>query len=177
MLINAWQETSKGVDMKASLKSLITRTFILALLLFSKVIYADIDNCCRDFYFSLFDSYRQQLSKPDSNTAQFFNLKYLTEGMEKVDIPKSEFRERLINYISKIDELQSKIYLIEGNASCMGRYARIIFRIIDSDSLHRGSFILIRFIDKKITNVSFETSEKLIDGRKIQDLDYTSLTK
>ncbi len=160
-----------------SLKLSIRVICIIALLLGSGLSYAGGKELCYEASVELFENYHKQLQQPNSNTAQFFNLSYLAGEMKNISISQSEIGERLIKYISSIDELQSAVTLISANVSCLDRSVRMIFRVIDSGLINRGEFILVRLVDGKITNVSFESSGKLMDGQAIQDLGYKVLEK
>jgi hypothetical protein len=147
---------------------------IVFCLILSDPLYAEEDSCYSETV-GLFKDYHIQLKQPDSNTARFFNLSYLATEMKKVGVSKSEFGERLINYISNIDGSQSTVSLVSANAYCFERSARVIFRISDKNSVVRGEFIIVRLVERKIVNVSFQTSDSMIDGMSINDIDFKKL--
>ncbi len=140
-------------------------------ILIANVSYAGGNYSCHEASVDVFRGYHDELKESDSNTARFFNLKYLANEMEQVGIESSEFGERLMSYISSVDKLQAALTIESANVDCMDRSTRIIFRI-RSNKNDMAEFLIVRLVDNKITNVSFEMGGAIIDGHPIRELIY-----
>lgn len=130
-------------------------------------------DCESNVYF--FQDYIGQLTEVEANTAKYFNLRYLSQEMKKHGTPNEEITTRLLKYTSSIDQLLEGISLIAVNLSCAGQSSRLVFKIDDKDSAGKGDYIIVRLIEGRVINVSFEESGVLLDNMKIQDLAYKKL--
>lgn len=122
-----------------------------------------------------FQDYIGQLADIDSNTAKYFNLRYLSQEMKKRGMPNEEVATRLLKYTSSIDQLLEGIALMAVNVSCADKSSRLIFQVDDEDSIGKGDYMIVRLVEGKIINVSFEKSGVLLDDTEIQRLAYKDL--
>lgn len=119
-----------------------------------------------------FEEYMSQVSEVDSNTAKYFNLRYLSQEMKINGIPNSELATRLVKYISNIDKALSGATLISVNSTCTDNFSRLIFEIYDKFSVGKGKYIIVRLVEGKIINVSVEESGILVDNVEVESLVY-----
>ncbi len=122
-----------------------------------------------------FKEYISQIAEVNSNTAKYFNLRYLSQEMTMHGIANEELAIRLLKYTSTIDRILSGVVLVSVNVACTDKASRLIFKINDESSIGKGEYIIVRLIEGKITNVSFEELGVVIDDLEIQNLAYDAI--
>lgn len=132
----------------------------------------DVD-CESNVYF--FQDYIGQIAEIGANTAKYFNLGYLSQEMKKQGIPNEEITIRLLKYTSSIDQLLGGIELMGVNVSCASQSSRLVFKVDDKGSVGKGDYIIVRLVEGRLINVSFEELGVLLGSVKIQDLAYKKL--
>ena len=128
---------------------------------------------CSNKRLVMFSDYLAELRKDpaNSNTAQFYNLKYLSNQMIQNNIAENEVPERLINYIANLDSRYSTLNMYGYNVVCSSNHARGVFQLRDINDSSQWQYVIVRFYETKIINISLEDPQSLFEGKKIQDLE------
>jgi len=153
---------------------LIVSTLFVGLVM-SASSYSEDHESCYTNKVKWYLAYKSELNSPDGNTAKYFNLKYLVQEMENIGVPKKEITNRLLSYLSNIDERQSQLTIISANAICEKNIARVVFSISDAAIINNSNseYLVVRFLDGKIINISFQRELDRIEDGIIKNLDFT----
>ncbi|WP_419811476.1 hypothetical protein [Bacterioplanoides sp.] len=108
----------------------------------------------------------EEARDPNGNTAQYFNLKYLSEEMKSNGIPNDEISTRLIKYIGEYSYRHSKVSVISSHIKCEKEISRGVFKINSSSG--RG-YVSASYIGGKLVGLSFI--------EKPDDIDFKSVDK
>ena len=123
----------------------------------------------------LFKKYISQITAVDSNTAKYFNLRYLSQEMKMHGIPNDDLAISLVKYTSSLEQLLVGVVLVSVNVTCTDKASRLVFKINDESSIGKEEYIIVRLVEGKITNVSFEELGVLLDNSEIQSLVYKAI--
>lgn len=135
-------------------------------------VHASDNKSCYEDSVKRFLEYQSELKTPNGNTAKYFNLKFLASEMEKSGVRREELRKKLIDYLSYLNELQSQVVVVSANVMCSQRNSRIVFSIREITSMLKDDFLIVRFLDGKIINISFHGASDKIEDGVIKDLDF-----
>lgn len=104
---------------------------------------------------AVIEAYKKTLDDVSGNTAQFFNLKFLASEMQENGVPSEQIGERLIGYISTIDERQNGVDVEAAYASCTESIAKVVLK-----GAMKGTgaqkFTIVTLVDARIINISEE---------------------